>query len=364
MTENKIQNTMLNKQASTPIIKNATPIIKNATPVIKNAKPIWLMRQAGRYLPEYRNIRQQAGSFLQLCYNPELATQVTLQPIQRFGFDAAIIFSDILLIPQAMGQKLEFIENEGPKLEKITSLDEILALSSEQISTFLSPVYSAISLTRKELATNKSLIGFAGGAWTIATYMLEGGANRDFIASKILALNNPEILQQLINKLVSCISTHLINQVEAGADLLQIFDSWAGVLTNEEFIKWVIRPTTEIISRVKAKYPHIRIIGFPRGASFQYKAYAEQSGADIVNIDSMVPLAWAKAHLQDKVMLQGNLDPITLLSNKQVIKEQVGKIFEGLGSKNFIFNLGHGILPATPIEHVEFLVETVREQAK
>lgn len=324
--------------------------------------PIWLMRQAGRYLPEYRALRAEAGSFLDLCYNPELACEVTLQPIRRFGFDAAILFSDILVIPHALGQKLWFEEGRGPRLEPLQGAGDLVSLDPGRIEERLQPVFATLGRLQKSLPAETTLIGFAGAPWTVASYMIEGGSSRDFLKAKRWAYGDPEGFARLIGLLVEATAGYLIAQVEAGAEVLQIFDSWSGVWPEPEFRRWCLAPQREIVRRVKAAHPQVPIIVFPRGAGPLYAAVAEEVGADALSLDTTVPLDWAARHLQPKVAVQGNLDPALLLVGGEAQDAAVDRILEQLGEGRFIFNLGHGIDKHTPPEHVARLVERVRAQ--
>jgi len=327
---------------------------------LDNYTPIWLMRQAGRYLPEYRKMRSNAGSFLNMCYNSELAAKITMQPIERFDFDAAIIFSDILLVPQALGMDLQFEDKIGPTLNKLETIEDIEKLNDFNLVGKLESVYEAISMVRKKLSSEKALIGFAGAPWTLASYMLEGGSSKNFSVSKEFALNNTKSFNILIDKLISAVASHLIMQIRAGADIIQLFDSWAGVLNEAEFKKWSIEPTAKIVAIVKNEFPDVPIIGFPRGAGFLYEEYAKLTKVDVVSVDQYATVDYIANNLQKTKIIQGKLDPIYLLSsNQEVLHEQIMKIKKGF-KKPFIFNLGHGILPNTPLENVQFLVDTVR----
>ena len=323
--------------------------------------PVWLMRQAGRYLPEYRATRTKAGSFLDLCFNPELAIEVTLQPIRRFGFDASILFSDILVLPLAMGQKVWFEEGKGPCLDPLNDRDDFSRLSAEAIHEKLDPVYETVRGLRQELPDETTLIGFAGAPWTVASYMIEGGTSRDFQKGKTWAFKDPDSFQNLIDLLVDATSSYLIKQVENGAEVLQLFDSWAGVWPEEQLRRWCLEPAKEIVARVKKAYPETPIILFPRGAGILYQDFAKECGADGLGIDTTLPLIWARDNLQDKATLQGNLDPILLLAGGTKLREHTKKILDTLGERPFMFNLGHGILPQTPIAHVEELMELIRK---
>jgi uroporphyrinogen decarboxylase len=321
--------------------------------------PIWLMRQAGRYLPEYREIRKNTGMFLDLCYTPELAAEVTLQPIRRYGFDAAIIFSDILVIPDALGQPVSFKEGVGPVLEAIKAVDELDSLDQGKLSDHLNPVYEAIQQVRKDLSSKTALIGFAGAPWTVATYMVEGGTSRDFANTKRWAFSAPQEFGKLIDILVTSITKHLIAQVEAGVDALQIFDSWAGILPETAFDQWCVEPISRIVSDVKEKYPDVPIIVFPRLAGHRYLKVAAIKGVSAVSLDQTVSLDWVQENLQKKVAVQGNLDPIYLLAGGEAMRAEANRILKSLSGGPFIFNLGHGVLPPTPLDNVAELCEIV-----
>lgn len=322
--------------------------------------PLWLMRQAGRYLPEYREMRASVGDFLELCYTPKKAAEVTLQPIRRFGFDAAILFADILLLPHALGQPLAFKEEEGPKLEAIRDIDGVKSLNLEQIDRHLGPVYETVERLRKELPEETVLIGFAGAPWTVATYMVEGGSSRDFVNVKSWAFSQPDGFDSLIDLLVNGTVRYLAGQVRAGAEVIQLFDTWAGVLPEGEFRRFVIAPTKRIVEGIRAIAPDVPVIGFPRGAGVLIEAYAKETRVDAVGLDSSVPLAWAAAQLQPFCAVQGNLDPVLLLSGGKPMEQAAHQILDAFAGGAFIFNLGHGILPETPPEHVADLVRCVR----
>lgn len=327
-----------------------------------NSIPMWMMRQAGRYLPEYRKVREQAGGFLDLCYNPELACEVTLQPLRRYDLDAAIIFSDILVIPHALGQDVRFQAGEGPVLSPIGKLGDLPKFNAEEFLKHLEPVFQALSFTRENLPHDKSLIGFAGAPWTLACYMVEGRGSRDFESVRKLAITYPDIFQEIIDKLVEAISLYLITKVKNGADALQIFDSWAGVLSSAEFEKWVIEPTRKIVVAVKKSCPHTPIIGFPRLAGVNYQDYITKTGINGISLDQSISLSFAKSLQENNpdVTIQGNLDPLLLLKGGSDMTDQVKRICENLGQKRFIFNLGHGVIKETDPETVSLLVETVK----
>ena len=322
--------------------------------------PLWLMRQAGRYLPEYRAVRAEVGSFLDLCHDPKRAAEVTLQPIRRFDFDAAIVFSDILMVPLALGRDVRFVEGEGPRLDPIDA-DGIRSLGAASVATALEPVFETIVRVRDSLATEKTLIGFCGAPWTVATYMVAGRGTPDQAPARMLAAREPEVFQSLIDRLVEASVISLAGQLEAGADVVQIFDSWSGVLNEADFDRWSIAPTREIVRRLRELVPGARIIGFPKGAGLRLERYARETGIDGIGIDWTTPLDHARVRLQPFVAVQGNLDPIVLVAGGPVLDRAIDAILGGLSGRRFIFNLGHGILPETPIGHVEHLVKRVRE---
>lgn len=322
--------------------------------------PIWLMRQAGRYLPEYRALRQKAGSFLDLCYAPDFAIEVTLQPIRRFGFDAAIVFSDILVVPHALGQDLWFEEGRGPLLKAITDEAGINLLGMDHFHSHLKPVYTAISGVKAALPTETALIGFAGAPWTVASYMIEGGASRDYARAKAWAYQRPESFQKLINLLVDATSSYLIAQIEAGAEVLQIFDSWAGVLDHAGLLRWSLAPLKAIVDRLRMSYPNVPVILFPRGCGAGYLNFARAGFMQGLSLDPSVPLDWAFTQLQGRLALQGNLDPQLLVAGGKTMRAAATRILETIGRGPFIFNLGHGIVPETPPDHVADLVKFVQ----
>ncbi len=322
--------------------------------------PIWLMRQAGRYLPEYRATRAKARNFLDLCFTPDLAVEVTLQPIRRYGFDAAILFSDILVVPHALGQRVWFEEGAGPRLEPLRRTQELARLSAGGLHETLAPVYETLRRLRAELPEQTALIGFAGAPWTVASYMIEGGTSKDFALAKTWAYRAPDEFALIIDLLVESTSEYLIAQVEAGVEVLQLFDSWAGVWPEAALRCWCLEPAAEIVRRVKSVHPDVPIILFPRGAGTLYEAFANEVGAEGLGLDTTVPLGWARACLQGSVTLQGNLDPLLLVAGGAAMDQAVAQILDILGAGPFIFNLGHGITPETPPEHVERLISQVR----
>ena len=322
--------------------------------------PIWLMRQAGRYLPEYRALRKQAANFLDFCFRPELAIEATLQPIRRYGLDAAILFSDILTIPWALGQKVEFLEGEGPRLAPIRAKADLDGLRSGEAIARLSPVYQTVSGVAAELPGATALIGFAGAPWTVAAYMIEGSGSKDFLIAKQWALSNPELFDTLLRELVAVTVDHLSAQIAAGADAVQIFDSWAGALAEAEFRKWCLEPARAIADGLKARHPGVPLIGFPRGAGGMLGAYGREAGVAAIGLDTNVPLAWAMGELPADMPVQGNLDPAILVIGGAVMENRVRAILAQTEGRPLIFNLGHGVPMTTPPEHVAALVRMVR----
>jgi len=319
--------------------------------------PIWLMRQAGRYLPEYRALRRKTPNFLDLCLTPELAVEATLQPIRRYAMDAAIVFSDILLVPRALGQDVAFDDGKGPLLAPLGGPAGAALLRMELVDEALQPVYATLRMLRRELPPGVALIGFAGAPWTLASYMVEGGASKDFATVKAWAYGDPASFERLIDLLTAAVARHLIAQIEAGAEVVQIFDSWAGVLAEPELRRWSVAPVAEIARRVKAAHADVPILAFPRGAGAMY---AEYRGMDGLSLDHTVPLGWAAQALEPNTALQGNLDPAALLVGGGPMRREAERILGALADRRFVFNLGHGVLPNTPPEHVAQLVETVR----
>ncbi len=320
--------------------------------------PLWMMRQAGRYLPEYRELRKKAGSFLDLCYNPDFAVEVTLQPIRRFGFDASILFSDILVVPHALGRDLRFEEGRGPLMTPITA-SEIAALDGSNFHHHLKPVYETVKRLRTELPEQTTLIGFCGAPWTLATYMIAGHGTPDQAPARLFAFREPEAMARLLSMLSDYSAKYLIRQIEAGVDVVQIFDSWSGVLDEACFEAFCVRPVAEIVRQVRAVYPEVPIIGFPKGAGSRYSTYREKTGVTGLGLDWTVPLSQARS-LQAGGAVQGNLDPLRLVAGGRALSEGVDAILKALGAGPLIFNLGHGITPETPIEHVEAMIRQVR----
>ena len=322
--------------------------------------PIWLMRQAGRYLPEYRKIRERAESFLSLCFNPQLAAEVTLQPIRRFGFDAAIIFSDILVVPHALGQRVSFEVGEGPRLDALSEPDALGRLRPTIDHAVLAPAYETIARVKLELPPAVALLGFCGAPWTLATYMIAGRGTADQLPARMFAYHYPQAFADLIDRLVDASSDYLIRQFEAGADAVQIFDTWAGILPDDEFDKWCIDPIGRIVAKVRSRIPAARIIGFPRGAGTRLGRYLAGVPVDAIGLDWMVERSYARDYVQKRRAIQGNLDPLALLAGGDTLDRAVDVILEAFGEGAFIFNLGHGVVPDTPVAHVEQLVARVR----
>lgn len=322
--------------------------------------PIWMMRQAGRYLPEYRDVRAKAGGFLDLCFNPELAAEVTLQPIRRFGFDAAIIFSDILVIPYALGRSVRFEVGEGPRLEPLDDPAKIAALATQADFGKLAPVFEALRIVRAALDPKVALIGFCGAPWTVATYMVAGQGTPDQAPARMMAYRHPEAFAKIIDILVENSIQYLLAQLAAGADALQIFDTWAGVLPPTEFACWSVEPTRRIVEGVRAKVPDAKIIGFPRGAGAQLPSYVEATGVNAVSIDWTAEPAFIRERVQTRVAVQGNLDPLVLISGGAALDRAVDNVLASFAQGRLIFNLGHGIQPETPIAHVEQMLKRVR----
>ncbi len=318
------------------------------------------MRQAGRYLPEYRKLRAEADTFLDLCFTPDLAVEVTLQPLRRFGFDGAILFSDILVVPHALGQRVWFEEGVGPRLEALTGPSALEKLSLETLHETLTPVYETLCRLRRELTPETTLIGFAGAPWTVASYMVEGGSTRDFALTKTWAYGDPASFQDLIDLLVDATADYLSAQVDAGAEVLQIFDSWAGVLPTDGLRRWSLMPIKQITSRVRSRHPTVPIIVFPRGSGISYQDFARETDAQALSLDTSVPVDWACNSLPRDIVLQGNLDPIYLVVGGSALRRATLELLAAMRGRRFIVNLGHGILPATPPEHVAELLEIVR----
>ncbi len=320
--------------------------------------PIWLMRQAGRYLPEYRETRQKAGSFLDLCYSPEFATEVTLQPIRRYGFDAAILFSDILVIPDALHRNVTFTEGHGPQMDPIDA-DGIAKLSPDGVMDHLKPVIETVARLRAELPAETTLLGFCGAPWTVATYMIAGHGTPDQAPARLFAYRHPEAFRRLLDFLAEVSAEYLVAQIDAGADAVQIFDSWAGVLGEAEFEAFAVRPVRRIIDLVKSRRPHAKVIAFAKGAGILLKRYRQDTNADAIGLDWSVPLSFA-VELQKDGAVQGNLDPMRVVAGGVALRDGIDAILQSLGHGPLIFNLGHGITPQADPAHVTELVAQVR----
>lgn len=323
--------------------------------------PIWMMRQAGRYLPEYRATRAQAGDFLKLCYNPELAAEVTLQPIRRYGFDASILFADILLLPQALGADLWFVTGEGPRLSTIqTQADFDKLTSASDVHETLAPIYETVKILSRELPKETTLIGFAGAPWTVATYMIAGRGTPDQGPAHALKDENPALFQQVIDVLVDGTIEYLSMQIQAGAEVIKLFDSWAGSLKGADFDRYALEPTKRIITALKAKHPETPIIAFPRGAGERYIGFAEATGADCVAFDDSVTAEWAAANMQSAGCVQGNLASSHMVTGGEALVSETQRIVKALSNGPHIFNLGHGITPDADPENVQLMIDTVR----
>ena len=339
---------------------SAKPFLETLQRRIQTVPPVWLMRQAGRYLPEYRALRQEAGSFQAMIRNPDLAMEVTLQPLRRFNFDAAILFSDILVIPAALGQTVIFEDGRGPVLGPLRAFD---ALDAGKLHEHLNPVYETLGLLKTALPAEgferTALIGFAGAPWTVACYMVEGAGSKEFAATRSLAYRDPETFARLIELLTTTTAAYLCRQIEAGAEAVQIFDSWAGLLPDAQFRAWVIEPTKNLVATIRASYPDIPVIGFPRGADAMYAVYARETGITALGLDERVALSEA---VQFGVPVQGNLDPFALRAGGAILDSETDRIMSELRGVPFVFNLGHGVNKDTPPEHVEQLVNRIREK--
>ena len=323
--------------------------------------PIWMMRQAGRYLPEYRATRSQAGDFLSLCYNSELAAEVTLQPIRRYGFDAAILFADILLLPQALGADLWFVTGEGPRLSTIQTQEDFDKLKSkDDIHETLNPVYETVRILSRELPKETTLIGFAGAPWTVATYMIAGRGTPDQGPAHKLKDENPELFGQVIDLITEGTIDYLSKQIEAGAETVKIFDSWAGSLKGDDFDRYALEPAKKIIAALKERHPGVPIIAFPRGAGERYVGFAKATGADCVAVDDAVSPEWVAEHVQKDSCVQGNLKSSHMVTGGQALVDETRKIVDALGKGPHIFNLGHGITPDADPENVQLMIDTVR----
>ncbi|MCI4681551.1 uroporphyrinogen decarboxylase [Rhodoblastus acidophilus] len=362
--KNKIQKlfriSLVNPQSDhLPPLVSKKPLLAVLDGSRTTSPPIWLMRQAGRYLPEYREIRAKAPSFLDFCYSPAFAAEATLQPIRRFGFDAAILFSDILVVPDALGQKVVFETGEGPRLDPLTDTAAIRNLPPLSLER-LAPVFETIDRVRAQLPAETTFLGFCGAPWTVASYMVAGRGSADQAAARLFAYRDPDGFQILIDKLVDASIEYLCAQFHAGVDAVQIFDSWAGILPAAEFERWSLTPITKIIQGVRKRVPYARIIAFPRGAASHYRDFCRRAGANALGLDTAVDPAWIAANVPENVVVQGHLDPLALLAGGTGQTTAVAGILEAYRTRAHIFNLGHGILPETPIDHVAALVKQVR----
>jgi len=326
----------------------------------RNPPPVWMMRQAGRYLPEYRALREKAGDFLNLIFTPEYAVEVTLQPIRRFGFDAAILFSDILVIPHALGQPVRFAVGEGPRLTPLADAQAIGRLAGAVDQDVLAPIYETVRLVKAKLDTGTALLGFCGAPWTVASYMIAGQGTPDQGPARLFAYRQPAAFAALMDVLVEASAAYLIRQLQAGADAVQIFDTWAGVLPPAEFSRWCIEPTRRIVTKLRAQIPGAKVIGFPRGAGTLLARYVEEGPVDAVGLDWTVDGGFVREWVQSRVAVQGNLDPLVLVAGGAGLERGVDAVLEAFAGGPFIFNLGHGIVPETPIAHVEAMLKRIR----
>ncbi|MEQ9814695.1 MAG: uroporphyrinogen decarboxylase [Azospirillaceae bacterium] len=335
------------------------PLLDQLTGRPVSRRPIWLMRQAGRYLPEYRDLRARAGGFLDLCYTPEQAVEVTLQPLRRFDLDAAILFSDILVVPHGLGRDLRFEAGEGPRLEPIVPGD-LPALDLAGMTARLAPVYEAVAGIRARLPAGITFVGFAGSPWTVACYMVEGRGSKDFAAARTMAQADSESFAHLVAILVEATVEHLSAQIEAGVDCVQLFDSWAGVLSPDQVRRWVIAPNAAIVRALRQRHPGVPVIGFPRMDGASLLAYAEEVPVSALGLDTAVDPQWAAAQLSGTLALQGNLDPTALIAGGPALDQAVDTILAAMAGRRHVMNLGHGIAQTTPVEHVERLIARVR----
>lgn len=322
--------------------------------------PIWMMRQAGRYLPEYRAVREKAGSFLDLCFTPELATEVTLQPIRRFNLDAAILFSDILVVPHALGQTVSFVTGEGPRLAPAISGDNVAQFAKQLNLSTLAPVFETIRRVKPTLPAHVALLGFCGAPWTVATYMVAGQGTPDQGPARLMAYRDPAGFARLIDALTDASIDYLVAQFKSGVDAVQVFDTWAGILPPEEFERWCVEPMRRIVAGVRSSVPGGKIIVFPRGAGTSLLRYVERVEVDAVGLDWSIDRDFARREIQSRVAVQGNLDPIALLAGGEALDHAVDAVLAAFAGGPFIFNLGHGILPETPVAHVEQMLRRVR----
>jgi uroporphyrinogen decarboxylase len=346
--------------AASPRPAPTKPLLAALSGVRQAAPPLWLMRQAGRYLPEYRAMRSRAKSFLDFCYTPDLAAEATLQPIRRFGLDAAILFSDILVAPDALGQRVSFEDGGGPRLAPIETAADLAALREEADWSRLAPVFETVARVKAALPDDVALIGFCGAPWTVASYMIAGHGTPDQAPARLFAYRNPELFAALIDKLVELSAAYLERQLRAGAEAVQIFDSWAGVLPPAEFERWCVAPIARIVAKLRAALPAAPIIAFPRGAATELGKFAAIDGLAAIGLDTAVEPRAAAAALPARFALQGNLDPLALVAGGRALDDGVDRVLKGFAGRAHVFNLGHGVLPETPIAHVERLVARVR----
>ena len=348
------------------MMKNKKPILDVLQKNKPSRIPFWMMRQAGRYLPEYLDLRKQAGSFLNLVYNPDLASEVTMQPIRRFGMDAAILFSDILVVPHALGQDVKFEAGEGPKLNPILSEKDFLNLDTSKIEKNTKNIFETVYQTSQKMKSEgfveTTLIGFCGSPWTVICYMIEGHGSKDFANARQWSLSNPKSFQTLVDIVVESSCIYLSGQIKAGAEVIQLFESWAGVLDTDGFYQWVVEPTKKIRQFLKENHPDIPVIGFPRGAGVLTKDYASLTGVDCIAIDQMISPTWAAQNLLPNISVQGNLDPVRLLCGGEALEKGIDQIFDVFSDHPFIFNLGHGVIKETSIAHVENLVSHIKSR--
>ncbi|MGE0564792.1 MAG: uroporphyrinogen decarboxylase [Pseudolabrys sp.] len=322
--------------------------------------PAWMMRQAGRYLAEYRAVREKAGSFLKLCFNPELAAEVTLQPVRRFGFDAAILFSDILVIPLALGRDVRFEAGEGPRLDPVSDVAAIDAMKREPDRDVLGSIYETVKRVKTALDPTVTLLGFCGAPWTVATYVIAGEGTPDQAPARLFAYREPKAFEQLLDLIADASIEYLVGQLKAGADAVQLFDTWAGILPPEQFERWSIAPAKKIVDGVRKQVPGAKIIGFPRGGGSMVPRYVEATGVNAVSLDWTIDKRFAVERIQSKVPVQGNLDPLALRAGGAALDRAVDEVMTAFAAKPFIFNLGHGILPDTPTAHVEQMLKRIR----
>lgn len=346
---------MTSNAGTNPIDKPLLAVLRGER---RDPPPMWLMRQAGRYLPEYRALRATKGGFLDMAYDPEAAAEVTLQPLRRFPFDAAILFSDILIVPHAIGQHLSFVAGEGPRLAPPLANASLDGL--QPVLQRLEPIWATVARVKADLAPETTFLGFAGSPWTVATYMVAGQGSREQAEARQLAYLDPGKFDAIIRRIEAVTLDYLTGQVKAGVDAIQLFDSWAGSLAPAEFERWVIAPTARIVEAFRARHPDTPIIGFPKGAGGKLRAYADETGVDAIGLDETVDPAWASKELPNNLPVQGNLDPLALVAGGQALQSAVTRILDALGDRPHIFNLGHGIQQTTPIENVEQLVRMVK----